>query len=65
MKIKELRLKNDNELIRDLAAMQEKVRELNFKLHAQELKNTKEIAGVKKDVARVMTILKERTAKVK
>lgn len=60
MKIKEVRLKNAAELKRDLSAMREKVRELRFKLHAQELKNPKELGRLRKDIAQIQTILKEK-----
>jgi len=59
-KIKEIRTKNDAELKRDLAAMQEKMRELRFKLHSQELKNPKELNVLRKNIAKTLTILKER-----
>jgi len=57
---KELRQKADNELTRDLSAFQEKIRELHFKMRSQEVKNVKEIAAIKKNVAKILTILAER-----
>lgn len=60
-KIKEIRLKNEAELRRDLAAMQEKLRTLRFKLHSQELKNPKELHALRKDIAKFQTILKEKS----
>lgn len=60
MKIKEIRLNNEAQLIKDLAAMQEKMREMKFKLHSQELKNTKQINGLRKDIARILTVIKEK-----
>lgn len=56
----ELRGKNDAELRRDLKAQQEKMRGLRFGLHSQELKNPKEINRLRKDIARLHTILKEK-----
>lgn len=61
MKIKDIRLKNEAELQRDLSAMQEKIRELRFKLHSQELKNPKELHHLRKDIAKFKTILKEKS----
>ncbi len=61
MKIKELKTKGEAELQKDLAMLQEKTRELRFKIHAQEHKNVKEISHIRKDIARILTILKERT----
>lgn len=60
MDIKELRAKNENELIKDLAALQEQVREVRFKLGSQEVKNVKVSVGLRKDIARIKTILTER-----
>ena len=60
MKIKELRLKKDAELHKDLAALQEKTRELRFRMFSQEVKNVKESSAVKKTIARIKTLLTER-----
>ncbi|MDB4939983.1 MAG: Ribosomal protein [Candidatus Doudnabacteria bacterium] len=60
MKIKELRLKKDAELHKDLAALQEKSRELRFKMFSQEVKNVKEVSGIRKTIARIKTLLGER-----
>ncbi len=58
-KFKELKLKKEAELKKDLAAMQEKIRELSFKHHAGELKNPKEIGKLKQDIARILTLLSQ------
>ena len=63
MKAKEIRLKADGELGKDLAAMQEQVRELRFKMHSQEVKNPKQVSKARKDIARILTIIKERAPK--
>lgn len=60
MKAKELKLKSDGELQKDVIAMREQIREFRFKLHAGELKNHRQLNAIKKDVARILTILKER-----
>jgi large subunit ribosomal protein L29 len=60
MKIKELRLKKDAELHTDLAALQEKTRELRFKMFSQEVKNVKESSAIRKTIARIKTLLTER-----
>lgn len=60
MKIKDLKLKGDAELQKDLIAFREQMREARFKLHAGELKNHRSIAAVRKDIARILTLLKER-----
>lgn len=60
MDIKELRAKGDAELQKDIAALREKTRELRFKTLSQEIKNVKEVSGIRKTIARMMTILSER-----
>ncbi len=60
MDIKEIRAKKDAELEKDIAALQEKSRELRFKMASQEVKNLKEKSGVRKEIARIRTILAER-----
>lgn len=60
MDFKELTAKKDAELHKDLAALQEKSRELRFKMFSQEVKNVKEISAIKKTIARIMTLLAQR-----
>ncbi len=60
MDIKEIREKSDLELQNELGALREKVREMRFKMHSQEVKNTKEVSALKKQVAQILTTLKER-----
>ncbi|MBU6447615.1 50S ribosomal protein L29 [Patescibacteria group bacterium] len=60
MKFKELQLKNDAELAKDLGELREKARELKFKAASGDLKNVKEVAGVKKQIARIMTLQTQR-----
>lgn len=60
MKIKELRNLNKNELNRQLTALQEQVRDLRFKIHSKEVKNNHTIKVVRKDIARILTILNEK-----
>jgi len=65
MEIKELRDKTDNELQKLLQTSREQVRELRFKIANKQLKNIKEFLGVKKDVAKILTILKEKNKTTK
>ncbi len=60
MDIKEIREKKDAELEKDVAALQEKSRELRFKMSSQEVKNLKEKSGVRKEIARIKTVLAQR-----
>ena len=57
MKMIELRKMNEAELRKQLAANQEQVRDLNFKIHSKEIKNNHFIKSVKQDIARILTIL--------
>lgn len=61
MTIKELRTKSDAELLKDLSTLREKQRELRFKIHSQELKNTSEVKVARKEAAQILTILNQRS----
>ena len=57
MKISEIKQKSQNELHRILAEKQEKLRQLRFDLASGKVKNVREIRQIKKDIARINTIL--------
>jgi large subunit ribosomal protein L29 len=57
MKAKELRQKPKNELQRLLQEDREKLRQLRFDLSAGKVKNVREIRKIKKDIARILTLL--------
>ena len=59
MNIKDLKDKNTEELNSLLADLKVKAGELRFKLANRQLKNFKEIKEVKKNIARIKTIIKE------
>ncbi len=59
MKIKEIRGKNNEELKKLLIEKRENVRKLRFDIASKQVKNMREIRNAKKDVARILTILKE------
>lgn len=63
-KPKELRLKTDEELNQLLHESQRKLRELRFNLASGKVKNVRTIRALKKDMARIFTILKEKTSTV-
>jgi len=58
MKIQELRQKNKVELQKILQDNREKLRQLRFDLAAGKVKNVREIRLIKKDIARILTILR-------
>ncbi len=57
MDFKEITTKNEEELKKLLEDSQEKERELRFKDSNRQLKNVREIRNLKKDIARISTIL--------
>jgi len=57
MKIQELRKKTKEELNQILREKREKLRQLRFNLASGKVKNVKEIHMVKKDIARILTII--------
>ena len=57
MDFKEITTKNEDELKKLLEDSQEKERELRFKDSNRQLKNVREIRSLKKNIARISTIL--------
>lgn len=57
MNAKELKQKNEKELQRLLQEDSEKLRQLKFDLSAGKVKNVREIRKIKKDIARILTVL--------
>ena len=58
MDLKEIKLKSLAELKSLLAEMREKLRDLRFKLAQDSHKDVREIRGVKKTIARILTLIK-------
>jgi large subunit ribosomal protein L29 len=54
-----LRLKPEKELKETLLNFRDKLRELRFNLAGGKVKNIREIRQTKRDIARILTILKE------
>jgi len=59
MKAKELRKKDKKELKKLVGDLKKKLNDLRFKFSSNKLKNVKEINQSKKEVARILTVLKE------
>lgn len=59
MKASELRKKDKKELEKTVIESRKKLSDLRFKFSSNKLKNTKEISNIKKEIARILTILKE------
>jgi large subunit ribosomal protein L29 len=60
MKINEIIKKKDKELSADLGKLQANLTKLRFEVASRETNKHTEIAKVKRDIARVKTILRER-----
>jgi len=59
MKAAELRKKDKKELEKTVQGLTKKLSDLRFKFSSGKLKNVKEINNSKKEIARILTILKE------
>ncbi|PIR72868.1 MAG: 50S ribosomal protein L29 [Candidatus Nealsonbacteria bacterium CG10_big_fil_rev_8_21_14_0_10_36_23] len=59
MKFSELRQRPKPELQKLLAENREKLRQLRFDLASGKVKNVREIRKIKKDIARILTLLKQ------
>jgi len=59
MDIKEIKSKSANELDRLLLELKAKLDSLNFKVKQDQLKNVREIRVIKKDIAKILTVLKK------
>ncbi len=57
-RINELKQKSKEELQKTLEDDREKLRQLRFDLSAGKVKNVREIRNVKKEIARILTLLK-------
>ena len=60
MNTKELRAQNKTELMRQLTSLREQVRDLRFKIHSKEVKNSHQLKNVRQEIARILTILNEK-----
>ena len=63
MKASELRAKNGDELQKELEALLRAQFGLRMQLATQQLSNTSQLKKVKRDIARVRTVLREKAPK--
>lgn len=63
MQPEELRKKDKKELVDSAKELSKKLNDIRFKFSSNKLKNVKEISNVKKDIARILTIIKEKDLK--
>ena len=59
MNVKEIREKNLSELNKELVELKDELFKLRFQLAINQLENPMRIVAVKKDIARVKTIIRE------
>lgn len=60
MKAHQLQSKSKAELEKDLTGFSARLQQLRFDSSFQKVKNVKEMANLKKDIARVMTLLNQK-----
>ncbi len=63
MKAEEIRAKSADELAKELVALKEELFKLRFQHATNQLENPQRISAVKRDIARVNTILREQELK--
>jgi len=63
MKVEEIRKMSDEELSNELASLKEELFKLRFQHATNQLDNPSQISAVKKDIARVKTIIREQQLK--
>ncbi len=57
MKNQDIRKLNEEQMRKKLASLREQVRDLQFKIHSKEIKNNHTVSEIKKDIARILTVL--------
>jgi len=55
--MEEIKKMSEGEMKKQLAALREQVRDLSFKIHSKEVKNHHTLRSIKKDIARILTVL--------
>ena len=60
IKVKELRIRNSEELTKMLQDERVKLRDLNFKLAGAQIKNVSEFSKTKKNIARLKTLIRQK-----
>jgi large subunit ribosomal protein L29 len=57
MKIAEIRKMSEGEIKKNLALLREQARDLQFKIHSKEIKNNHRLSAIKKDIAKILTVI--------
>jgi large subunit ribosomal protein L29 len=61
MKTKDLRKKNANDLTKELTELESELREFRFGMAGGRTKNVKRAHAIKKDIARIKTVLHQKS----
>ena len=61
MKAEELRSKSVEELNKEVADLNQEMFNLKFQLHTGQLENTSRLSETRKDIARIKTVLRQKT----
>ncbi len=61
MKAKDMRAKSEKELTKNLDELRSQLTAVSVEYRTKEVKNVKQIAAIKKDIARILTVLGENT----
>ena len=65
MRVVEIQALNDQELVKQFEESRKELFGLRFKLATKQLVNHRELPRVKKDIARLKTIMRERELKIR
>ncbi|MBI2356305.1 MAG: 50S ribosomal protein L29 [Candidatus Doudnabacteria bacterium] len=55
--MQELKTMNSQRLFKQLASLREQLRQLRFKIYTKEVKNNHQLRKIKKDIARILTVI--------
>ena len=58
-KTEDLRKKDKNELLKSVRDLKKKLSDIRFKFASNQVKNIKDVKVTKKEIARILTIIKE------
>ncbi len=60
MEIQDIRSKNEKEIRKNLAEMRNRLTKMKFDISSKQTKNHREVRKIKKSIARLMSVLKEK-----
>ena len=63
MKIQDIRKKSETDLLKLIDELRGTVRDVRFRIANKEIKNHQQLRQLRKNIARILTVLKEKGAK--